>query len=184
MTIRYSGIIHHKSKSVWAEACNQQASPSELLNTRLGCACRCGEFDLTPEWLFSVVDTPPKQIWRIGGRNRTSQGAPQIGDQLTPETSLSTCSAHRRRELINHTLPPIVSAPNFVMRSRKTSLTYRLLSRHQERIIVSIYLCGLFLKTRKAASNENENLFEHKTPCPGFTSKCLSSAQTAFRSVG
>ena len=94
------------------------------------------------------------------------------------------CPLRCRRELINHTLPPIVSAPNFVMRSRKTSLTYRLLRRHQNYIIVCIYFCGLFLKTRKVTHNENENLFEHKTPCPGFTSKCLSSAQTAFRSVG
>ncbi|ECB2088199.1 hypothetical protein EVH07_11845 [Salmonella enterica subsp. enterica serovar Newport] len=70
------------------------------------------------------------------------------------------------------------------MRSRKTSLTYRLLRRHQNYIIVCIYFCGLFLKTRKVTHNENENLFEHKTPCPEFTSKCLSNAQTAFRSVG
>lgn len=93
-------------------------------------------------------------------------------------------SRFSRRELINHTLPPIVSAPNFVMRNRKTSLTYRLLRRHQNYIIVCIYLCGQFLKTRKVAHNENENLFEHKTPCPGFTSKCLSNAQTAFRFSG
>lgn len=70
------------------------------------------------------------------------------------------------------------------MRNRKTSLTYRLLRRHQNFGIISSYLLGQFLKTRKVTHNENENLFEHKTPCPGFTSKCLSNAQTAFRFSG
>nr|DAJ62813.1 MAG TPA: hypothetical protein [Bacteriophage sp.] len=37
------------------------------------------------------------------------------------------------------------------MRNRKTSLTYRLLSRHQNYIIVCIYFVGQFLKNRKAA---------------------------------
>ncbi|CAU98491.1 hypothetical protein EC55989_2624 [Escherichia coli 55989] len=41
-------------------------------------------------------------------------------------------------------------------RSRKTLLTYRLLRRHQNNIIVCIYLCGQFLKTRKVA-NSDEN---------------------------
>lgn len=35
-------------------------------------------------------------------------------------------------------------------------LTYRLLRRHQNNIIVCIYLCGQFLKTRKVA-NSDEN---------------------------
>ncbi|EGI5777912.1 hypothetical protein UA63_004836 [Salmonella enterica subsp. enterica serovar 4,5:i:-] len=35
--------------------------------------------------------------------------------------------------------------------NRKTLLIYRLLCRHQNNIIVCIYLCGQFLKTRKVA---------------------------------
>lgn len=48
------------------------------------------------------------------------------------------------------------SAPNLFTRSRKTLLTYRLLRRHQNNIIVCIYLCGQFLKNRKVA-NSDEN---------------------------
>nr|DAH78070.1 MAG TPA: hypothetical protein [Bacteriophage sp.] len=39
-------------------------------------------------------------------------------------------------------------------RNRKTLLTYRLLRRHQNNIIVCIYLCGQFLKSPQSRSRK------------------------------
>ncbi|WPJ20720.1 hypothetical protein JDXMQMMX_CDS50 [Acinetobacter phage vB_AbaM_AB4P2] len=46
------------------------------------------------------------------------------------------------------------SAPNLFTRNRKTLLTYRLLRRHQNNIIVCIYLCGQFLKSPQSRSRK------------------------------
>ena len=79
------------------------------------------------------------------------------------------------------------SAPNLFTRNRKTLLTYRLLRRHQNNIIVCIYLCGQFLKTRKVATKTigksalslTTSTFAHKSsPVRGCPLKLLNSALT------
>lgn len=56
-------------------------------------------------------------------------------------------------------------------------LTYRLLRRHQNNIIVCIYLCGQFLKNRKAA-NSDENY-----RCAATTIRALRGTFHQFREV-